>query len=83
MVTQTVTREQVIELAKTLPSEKLASWYDYGLFIQTRAETPVTEQLDDEAALREEFAMWDAASTEDFLAFERRLEEEEQMNGAG
>jgi hypothetical protein len=43
-----VEREKVIELAKTMPLEKLASWYEYGLFIQARAEA------DDD--LRQEFA---------------------------
>jgi hypothetical protein len=77
MVTETVSYEEIVALAKALPQEKLASWYEYGLFIKSRSETPMPEQLDDEAALRKEFAMWDAASTEDWLAFEQRLEQEE------
>jgi hypothetical protein len=74
-MTPTITREQVVELAKTLPEEKLASWYEYGLFIKTRAETPAPEQLDDEAALREEFAMWDAASDQAWHKVEQLLGE--------
>jgi hypothetical protein len=62
----TVERGKVIELAKTMPSEKLVSWYEYGLFIQNR------EGLDD---LHKEFARWEQASEEDSQTFERKLEE--------
>ncbi len=78
----TVTRELVIELAKTMPEDKLASWYDYGLFIQSRVGD--LHQAANEAGeqeLVEEFAMWEAASDEDWLKMERLLEDE--VNGAG
>jgi hypothetical protein len=66
MTERTVEREKVIELAKTMPLEKLASWYEYGLFIQSCAE------LDDD--LRQEFAHWEAASDEDWLKMEEKIE---------
>jgi hypothetical protein len=66
MTERTVEREKVIELAKKMPLEKLTSWYEYGLFIQSRVE------LDDD--LRQEFAQWEAASDEDWLLIEEKIE---------
>jgi hypothetical protein len=66
MTESTVEREKVIELAKKMPPEKLASWYEYGLFIQSRFE------LDDD--LRREFAQWEAASDEDWIMMEEKIE---------
>jgi hypothetical protein len=60
-MTPTNTREQVGELAKALPEEKLASWY----------EAPEN----DEAALARGFAMWDTASEEAWDKVERTLGE--------
>lgn len=75
MITQTVGYEQIVALAKTLPEEKLASWYEYGLFIQSRAvETPGAGEQGPEA-FAQEMAQWEAASDEDWLAFEDQLEE--------
>ena len=76
MITQTVGYEQIVALAKTLPEEKLASWYEYGLFIQSRVEEKVSVAADDEeAALAREFAMWDGASDEAWAKVERTLGE--------
>lgn len=66
MTERTVEREKVIELAKKMPLEKLTSWYEYGLFIQSRVE------LDDD--LRQEFAQWEAVSDEDWLLMEEKIE---------
>lgn len=76
MNTQTITREQVIALAMRMPREKLISWYEYGLFIQnhptfTAAVEPVDEMDED---LSTELAAWEAASDEDWLAFEEQLQ---------
>lgn len=77
-----MTRDQVLkhiwELAKHLLLEKLASWYEYGLFIQTRPIiTPAieVELEDDEQAMLDEFAQWEAASDEDWLKFEQQMQE--------
>lgn len=48
MATRTLEREKVIELAKTMPAEKLASWYEYGLFIQSRSEVETDGLMDEE-----------------------------------
>ena len=48
MPLQTVTRTQVIELAKTMPTSKLASSYKYGLFIQSRPRMVVLPQAKEE-----------------------------------
>jgi hypothetical protein len=77
MQTEVVTREQVIELAKQMPAEKLVRWYEYGLYIQSHPlAVPDYEpiELDDEALLMEEFAAWEAASDEDWIKFENNLE---------
>lgn len=71
-----VTRERVIELAHTMPPEKLLRWYEYGLFVQASPLTiPATETDDDESELWEEIAAWEKASDEDWLEFENRLDE--------
>jgi hypothetical protein len=82
MTTQKITREQVIELAKHMPIQKLVRWYEYGLFIQTRPLTmPTIEAIsDDETELSEEFEAWEAASDEDWIKLENMLTEE--ANGA-
>lgn len=67
MTIKDVTRKQVIELAKTMPADALALWYEYGLFVQARATGSQPHVLDD-AALQEEFDLWEAASDEDWLA---------------
>ena len=79
---QTMTREQVmrgiIELARRLPAEKLASWYQYGLFIQSQSvwiPTVKMEQQVSDAELADEFAMWEDASDEDWLKIEAMLKE--------
>lgn len=74
--TRVVTREQVIELAKTMASEKLAVWYEYGLFVQSHPVLiPEPQTLtDDELQLQAELQAWEAASDEDWLTFEQSLE---------
>lgn len=77
-VTSTVvTRERVIELAHTMPPEKLLRWYEYGLFVQASPLTiPATETVDgDMAELWQEIAAWENASDEDWLEFENHLDE--------
>lgn len=77
MALQSVTRTQVIELARTIPISKLASWYEYGLFIQSRppmvaaVEEKQQDSPDDE--LMAEIAAWEAASDEDWMNFEDML----------
>lgn len=66
MAVRTIEREKVIELAKTMPLEKLISWYEYGLFIQTRVE------LDDD--LNRELAQWEQASDDDWLEMQKTIE---------
>lgn len=79
MALQSVTRKQVIELARTIPISKLANWYEYGLFIQSRppmvaaVEKKQLHATDDE--LMEEIAAWEAASDEDWMNFEEMLME--------
>jgi len=75
MNTQTITREQVIALAKMMPINKLVNWYEYGLFIQSRLVVrPAPEAvLTDEAELSAEFAAWEAASDEDWLKVEQQM----------
>jgi hypothetical protein len=67
--TRTITPEQIIALAETLPAEKLESWYEYGLFIKARH----SQAKSDEEDLQNEIAAWEAASDEDLLNFEREF----------
>ena len=75
MQTIVISREQVIELAKKMPLEKLGHWYEYGLFIQARPLTVSTGKIgvEDERLLTQEFAAWETASDEDWLNFEDSL----------
>lgn len=68
MQTQIVTREEVINLVNQMPLEKLASWYEYGLFIQSQPlrVAPPNAADEEEAELQGEFAAWEAASDEDW-----------------
>ena len=77
MQTQIITREQVIELVKKMPLEKLVSWYEYGLFIQARPTfTPLQDSATEaELQLLDELAEWEAASDEDWLKLEESLTE--------
>lgn len=77
MRTQTITREQVVALAMRMPPEKLISWYEYGLFIQNHPIFTTANEVVDEAEidLQTELAAWEAASDEDWLAFEQQLQE--------
>jgi hypothetical protein len=72
MAEETVTRDKVIDLAKSMAQEKLATWYEYGLFLQTRSLSGAVKK-DAEAQLRQEVAHWEAASDEDWLNMEDRL----------
>ncbi|MEZ4660896.1 MAG: hypothetical protein R2911_25385 [Caldilineaceae bacterium] len=72
-----ITREQVIELVRAMPMEKLARWYEYGLFIQAHplfVPAPPQDMGDDEL-LRQEISEWEMASDEDWLKFEHALDE--------
>jgi hypothetical protein len=77
MKTQTITRKQVVDLAMTMPPEKLTSWYEYGLFIQNHPIfTAASEFIDEtEIDLQTELAAWETASDEDWLAFEQKVQE--------
>ena len=77
MKSQTVTREQVMALAKAMPREKLATWYEYGLIIQSRPVLRPAGGTDAEADadLAEEIAAWEAASDEDWLKIEQVISE--------
>lgn len=69
--TQTITREKVIKLVNEMPLDKLAIWYEYGLFVQSRPLV-VIEGDEDLAA---ELAAWEAASDEDWQKLEAQLAE--------
>ena len=73
--TQIITREQVIALAMRMPQEKLASWYEYGLFVLSHpAIVPATKvEVTDDAELQTELAAWEAASDEDWLKLEQQM----------
>ena len=77
MQTQIITREEVINLVNQMPLEKLVSWYEYGLFIQSQPVhvAPPTAADGDEADLQREFSVWEAASDKDWLTLENRLAE--------
>lgn len=77
MKTQTITREQVVALAMSMPVEKLISWYEYGLFIQSYPSLrTVIEAMDEqETDLQAELAAWEAASGEDWLTLEQQMQE--------
>ena len=68
MQKEAVSREEVIELAKKMAPEKLARWYELGLFIESRSTAAV-----DNAQLMEEIAAWEAASDEDWAKLESSL----------
>ncbi|MBF0228397.1 MAG: hypothetical protein HQK63_02200 [Desulfamplus sp.] len=72
-----ITREHVIALAKTMPIEKLASWYEYGIFIQFNKQNRFSDKNieDGGAELIKEFTEWEAASDEDGLQFEHIIKE--------
>ncbi len=63
---QQITDEKVLALAKELNEEKLADWYEFGIFLKERSKRN---------ELAEEFAEWEAASDEDWLKFENELAE--------
>ncbi len=67
-----ITRQQVIELAKTMPVEKLVNWYEYGIFIQSKSAA----KLSGDSELAEEFREWEAASDEDQLRIECMIAED-------
>ncbi|MEW5985848.1 MAG: hypothetical protein AB1791_04365 [Chloroflexota bacterium] len=58
-----------------MPLEKLASWYEFGLFIQWRPLilTAPEATLADQLQLKQECATWEAASDEDWLKLEDSL----------
>ncbi len=71
MKSRTVTVDDVIEMVKRLPSDKLAVAYDFIAFIQSRA-TAEGEQddwlNDSEAAMATEDMLWTQAHTPSFVA---------------
>lgn len=71
-------REQVIVLANTMPIDKLVSWYEYGLFIQSRYQNILSDKIiqNDDSELMDEIQQWEAASDEDALLFEHVMEKE-------
>ncbi|MBF0413106.1 MAG: hypothetical protein HQK70_10390 [Desulfamplus sp.] len=71
-------REQVIVLANTMPIDKLVSWYEYGLFIQSRYQNILSDKIiqNDDSKLMDEIQQWEAASDEDALLFEHVMEKE-------
>ena len=71
MQTETITSEQVLELAAAMPREQLAQWYAYGISISSSMTTAPQKETD----LQQEFAMWEAASDEDWLKVESQLTE--------
>ncbi len=78
MQTETVTPEQVLELAADMPHDQLAQWYTYGLALRsaTAAASQAEREQQEEAAMWEEFAMWEKASDEDWLKFEAEIAQE-------
>ncbi len=74
MQTETISRHQVVELMMKMPPDKLAAWYEYGLYIQSRplVKTAESQKTQD---LMAELAEWEAASDEDWQAFESLLAE--------
>jgi hypothetical protein len=70
-----VTREQVMSLVRAMPPEKLARWYEYGLFLQSHPlfMPELASFEENNAELQSELAAWEAASDEDWAAFEQRL----------
>lgn len=71
MQMQAITRDHVIELARTMPLDKLTEWYKYGIFIQTQPEIIATDNL----TLEEEFDLWDQASDDAWFAIEEAIGE--------
>ncbi len=64
-----ITRQQVIELAKTMPVGKLVNWYEYGIFIQSKS----ADKLSGDSDLMKEFKEWETASDEDQLRIEHMI----------
>jgi len=58
-----VTYEQVVELVKALPPDKLASLYDFARYLATRPEVGWLQAT--EAEMQAEDEAWDAAFTAD------------------
>ena len=77
MQRQTVTRQQVIELAATMPLEKLVTWYEYGLFIRERPLPVFMSETNVDSDLAEELLNWEAASDEDWIKIENELPEKQ------
>ncbi len=70
--------QEVLDIAMHLPSEKLASWYQYGLFIQSQPTwTFVKESEHDpyDAELAKEFDLWEEASDQDWMITEGMIKE--------
>ncbi len=71
MESRIVTREEVIELVRQLPGEKLAVVYDFIAFIQARVKVAAEEDdwlSDNEEAMAAEDARWEQARAPSFVA---------------
>lgn len=73
--TERVTREQVLQLARAMPLEKLAHWYEYGLFLQSHPLFMPNLDKEEDTALQSELTAWEAASDEDWAKLEEILVE--------
>jgi len=69
MESRTVTVEDVIDLVRRLPADKLAVAYDFMAFIQARADAGADDWLNDsEEAMAAEDALWEQARAPSFVA---------------
>ena len=65
MERRNVTVDEVIEMVKRLPADKLAVGYDFIAFIQARAEADADDWLNDsEETMAAEDALWDAVAAQ-------------------
>jgi len=62
MESRTVTVEDVIDLVRRLPADKLAVAYDFMAFIQARADAGDDWLNDSEETMAAEDAQWDAVA---------------------
>lgn len=73
MERQTITRDDVIELVKRLPREKLAEVYDFITFVQSRTTTVAGEDEvndwlnDSEETMAAEDALWQQVGAPSFV----------------
>jgi hypothetical protein len=78
MQIQTINHQQVIDLVKSLPSERLASLYDYALFLKQQPLPAIDIWGETAAEIHDDEAIWDeqfAQSREDLRAMGREAAE--------